>query len=288
MSLYIYNLKNLPKLNKPIFMIGSFESFHAGHNLLYEKAKEINSDISNPRDIVIVYFSDVEQMPKNAGKKFTDHMFRLNSFAHLGFKHALKLDYKLIRGLSPDDFIDLIIDKQDDFDIVIGADFKYGINGSGDVKTLKARFKNKIHSIDIMKLNNEQKVSTSFIKEALIAGDIDLVNLLNLYKYGFNARVYKQSDVLNIEFDQDLVPMRPGVYSVNIIIEDTSYYALLLITNDNKRQIEMIDFQWTSLSKHECQIIVHSFLRPFFINSQQESNDDDFKRAKEYFAFLLK
>ncbi|QBF34894.1 riboflavin biosynthesis protein [Mycoplasmopsis phocirhinis] len=286
MSLYVYNLKNLPKFNHPIFMIGSFEAFHAGHNLLYEKAKELNLLHNNTRDIIIVYFSDVEQMPKNLGKKFSDHLFRLHSFAQLGFKHALKLDYKLIHALEPNDFIDLIIDKQNDFDIVVGSDFKYGSKAKANVKTLKSRFKDKIHSIDIMRLNNEQKVSTSFIKEALIAGDIDLVNLLNLYKYGFNAKIFKQNDILNLQFDLDLTPMRAGVYCVNIIIEDINYYALMLITNDNQRLIEMIDFSWTSLSKHDCKIVVFAFLRPFFTNSQIKANESDFTRAKEYFTYL--
>ncbi|AIA29414.1 riboflavin biosynthesis protein [Mycoplasmopsis californica HAZ160_1] len=288
MSLTVYTLSNLVELKKPIFMIGSFESFHIGHNLLYERAKELASQSEIERDIVIVYFSDVENLPKNHSVMFTDELFRLQAFAGIGIKYAVQLKYSIIRQMSPDNFIDTLVKKQNDFDLISGTDFKYGINAHGNIETLKNRFGNRFHPVQIMRLNNEQKVSTGFIKEALFAGDIDLVNILSVFKYGFHALIGKEDNRLKLDFRANLAKMRPGVYCANIEIANMYYYCLLTIHSNNERVIEMIDFTWTSDKKHQSKITINSFLRPFYPNSQEKINPDDVERAKEYFIYLSK
>ncbi|MBU4690228.1 riboflavin biosynthesis protein [Mycoplasma sp. ES3157-GEN-MYC] len=282
MSLHVYNLNNLPTLNKPIFMIGSFESFHAGHNMLFEKAKELSK---GQRDIVIVYFDDVENLPKNNTGVFTDHLFRLQAFAGIGFNIALQLKYIEIRQLSPKEFIDKIVKNQTDYDIVTGTDFRFGLNASGNIKTLDSLLNNNFHAVELMKLNGEHKISTSFIKECVLSGDLDLVNFLNLFKFGFNSKITKINNELLLEFDSKLVKMRPGVYCANIEVDDLYYYCLLLVKNNGSRTIEMIDFDWKSLSTFNCKITVNMLLRPFLPNSLEESITEDFERSKEYFIF---
>ncbi|WP_051630143.1 FAD synthase [Mycoplasma simbae] len=288
MALHVYSLTNLPKLKQPIFMIGSFESFHIGHNMLFEKAKQLQAASEYERDIVIVYFADVENMPKNNGVFLTDEMFRLQAYAGIGIEHALRLKYLAIRHIWPLDFLTQLTKNQEDFDIITGTDFKFGVNASGNSALLAQQYGQNYHAVDVMKLNNDQKVSTSFIKELVGAGDFDLVNLLSLFKYGFNCSITKISNFLELHVPEKLMPMRPGVYCANIEINEMYYYCLLLVKTDGTRNIEMIDFNWTSLDTHQCKVTVNMLLRPFYENSNQESNDDDLTRSKEYFAFLSK
>lgn len=63
MSFNVYSFNNLLKFNDLIYLIGVFESFYLGYNFLYEKVKEIKGNLN--RDIVIVFFKDVENMFKN-------------------------------------------------------------------------------------------------------------------------------------------------------------------------------------------------------------------------------
>nr|WP_307916980.1 hypothetical protein [Mycoplasmopsis bovis] len=90
MSFNVYSFDKLPKFNNPIYLIGVFESFHLGHNFLYEKAKEIKKN--SARDIVIVFFKDVEHMFKNKdGYIFTNFENRIQEFANLGFTNGIYL-----------------------------------------------------------------------------------------------------------------------------------------------------------------------------------------------------
>nr|WP_308507179.1 hypothetical protein [Mycoplasmopsis agalactiae] len=99
MSFNVYSFNNLPKFNDPIYLIGVFESFHLGHNFLYEKAKEIKGN-SN-RDIVIVFFKDVENMFKNKnGYIFTDFENRIQEFANLGFAQGIYLEFEKLWALE--------------------------------------------------------------------------------------------------------------------------------------------------------------------------------------------
>ncbi|TQC53974.1 hypothetical protein E1I18_01470 [Mycoplasmopsis mucosicanis] len=283
MSIYVYELDNLIEFKKPIFMIGSFESFHIGHNELLLKAKELNALSNNERDIVLIYFADVENLPKNNGIKFTDELYRLENFAKLGFTKVLRLKYDTIKLLSPFDFINKITQNQHDFDIISGSDFRYGVNASGDVNTLKDFFGEKFHCIDLMKLANEQKVSTSFIKECLLVGDIEVVNLLCLFKYGFNTKVTLKNDRIHLDNVPNLAKIRPGLYCANIIVNSMAYYCILCVFNDNSMSIEMIDFDWKSYETFEAKILIHKLIRPFFSNAIESTTSQDFEQAKEFF-----
>ncbi|VEU60928.1 riboflavin kinase [Mycoplasmopsis bovigenitalium] len=288
MPLKVYTLNNLPRFKRPIFIMGSFESFHLGHKKLLEKALFLSQQDNFEREIILIYFADTQNLPKNSNQVFCDEIYRLEGFLMNGVLNAIQLKYNEISQLSHVSFIDKLITNQDDFDIVSGDDFRFGNRALGDINYLASRFNNNYHCVQMLKLENNQKISTSFLKELALQGEIEVINMLNCFKFGFNAFIQKSSGILFLDFDDNLTRMQPGIYAANIEINKMGYYCLLLVKKDNTRTIEMIDFDWTSIERFHCKIIIHKLIRPFYKNSLEETKPDDFAKAKEFFIEKVK
>ncbi|EIN15035.1 Riboflavin biosynthesis protein [Mycoplasmopsis agalactiae 14628] len=245
MSFNVYSFNNLPKFNDPIYLIGVFESFHLGHNFLYEKAKEIkgNSD----RDIVIVFFKDVENMFKNKnGYIFTDFENRIQEFANLGFSQGIYLEFEKIWALEANLFLEKLFKNQDGLiDVVVGKDFRFGLNAKGNADTIKETvgYQN-VHSVDIVKIGENIKVSTTFLKSCLEIGDIELVNSLNLYIYSFSANitVNESTKLISLTTNSNIIPLKDGIYLSYVEINEMTYYAVLKANIDNY-ELKFLDFE---------------------------------------------
>ncbi|UUM25758.1 hypothetical protein NQV05_01275 [Mycoplasmopsis agalactiae] len=245
MSFNVYSFNNLPKFNDPIYLIGVFESFHLGHNFLYEKAKEIKGN-SN-RDIVIVFFKDVENMFKNKNSYiFTDFENRIQELANLGFAQGIYLEFEKLWALEANLFLEKLFKNQDGLiDVVVGKDFRFGLNAKGNLDTIKETIGEKnVHSVDIVKIGENIKVSTTFLKSCIEIGDIELVNSLNLYTYSFSANITinDNTKLINLTTDSNIIPLKDGIYLSYVEINEMTYYAVLKANIDNY-EIKFLDFE---------------------------------------------
>ncbi|WP_036456930.1 FAD synthase [Mycoplasmopsis lipofaciens] len=285
--LKIYNFKNIPKFNNPIFLLGAFESFHIGHNLLLDKAKELNKKNNNTRDIVLVFFADVENLPKNNKEIFSDLKNRVQEFSNIGFQYAIQLKYNEVGYLQAEDFIKKLVSKQSDYSLIIGKEFKFGFKAQGDYKLLNNLYCDRVYSIEPLKLNNNMKVSTTFLKENLVDGDIDILNTLNVFPYSFSCDIHQDEDVIKIIKHDLLITLHNGVYLVNVEIGELTYFAILQVNFDMSYYLYFIDFKLQSQEYLFARIIVLNKIRLFMKNEKEKINDNDIFVAKNEFIKLI-
>ncbi|KUH47268.1 FAD synthase [Mycoplasmopsis meleagridis] len=288
MPMRIFELENNEYFNKPIFVFGSFETFHLGHNQLFLAAKEIKKQ-NYERDIVLVYFADVENLPKNMNKGiFTNLNYRIQKMANLGFLNAIELNFKNIYNLEAEDFIKKLTYKYDEFTLVIGEDFKFGYKGKGNTTFLKENFPNNTFIVKELKLENGNKISTSFIKECLLSGEIDLVNTLNMYKYGFDVSLNEKDDLIHIsKVDNKLVSLKKGIYIAFLELNDYVYYVVYLNGN-NKQIIKSLDYDLHLVDNFLGKIEILEKIRILVTNEKEEIDENDLFLAKNYFIKLNK
>lgn len=286
MSLDVYTLKNQPKFVKPIYILGSFESFHIGHALLLAKAQKIKAQ--NNGDIVLVIFKDIEKMHKSDGLIFSDYENRLQEIANLNIKNCISLIYSEISSFEPDKFINELTKNQEDFTIVCGDDFHYGFKATGDVKTLKKQLNDKAVIVPAMKLQNGQKVSTNLLKEFVEFGDINLINKILLYSYSFSAELNISEDKIKVIKNPRLLPLKQGLYLANIEINKFTYYAILNVHFDTSYEMEFIDFEVNEAKNLKVRFKVLESIRTYQENEEENIKDEDRKFAKKYFLQLLK
>ncbi|MGV2392430.1 UNVERIFIED_CONTAM: hypothetical protein O8I53_05290 [Campylobacter lari] len=288
MALNIYNFDNLPKFNQPIYLLGSFESFHLGHNALYIRAQEIKKEYPN-RDIVLVFFKDMENMQKyNNPYIFTDFENRIQAFANLGFKYAIYLEFNKIKNLTADEFIDKLLLKQKNnlFTLIVGKDYKFGYKALGTSESLIQKFgDDRVIIVEHLKVGDNLKISTSFIKECVELGDIELANSLNLFYVSFNAKVLskKYNQAIELIPNQSVLMPRAGLYLVYIEMNTFTYYAILKVDYDLSCEVEFIDFKLKDDIEIDARVKLIKSLRFFKELNDAEITNHDRNFAKKEF-----
>lgn len=287
MSLDIYNFNNFPTFKDPVFIIGSFESFHLGHYELYKKAKELQAN-EPERDIVLVFLKDIENINKYKNPFiFSDFNNRIQEFANLGFQKAIYLEFNKIANLEPSEFIKKLTTNQNNFHIIVGEDFKYGAKAKGNVSTLKEEIgSDKITAMPFLKVNESIKISTSFLKECLELGDIELVNSLNCFTYSFSSKLINHNlddHVINMQVDDNLVLLRAGLYLSYVEINNYVYYAILRANLDGDYDLKFVDFALKDNEEINSRIKVLKPLRFFVKPSDEAISETDINNSKKQF-----
>ena len=133
--------------------------------------------------------------------------------------------------MKPEDFIGEFLEKSNPKNIIVGKDFRFGINASGNIDTLKS-YKNciyDVHSIDIESIKN-QKISSTAIKDFLKLGLIKDANKYLGRKYYIKGMVVEGDKrgrqigfpTTNLKTDWNFLPMN-GVYVTNITHDNQVY-----------------------------------------------------------------
>jgi len=216
------------KINNNIesITIGSFDGIHIAHKALIDRA-----------DAVIVIERNSGYI--TPGFKRTIYLDKPCFFYHL---HKLKL-------LSPKEFVAKI---EKDFPylkkIIIGYDFLFGQNKSGDSKKLKELFKGEVIVVDEVSIDNIP-IHSRTIKKYLIDGNIKMANRLLGRGYTISGEVIKGQGLgakelvptINLKVKYYQMP-KNGVYSTKTRVNNIWYKSISFIgdrvTTDNSYAIE--------------------------------------------------
>ncbi len=228
----IYNNANLNKKHcNGVIAIGNFDGLHLGHQKVINEAKQKAKKNKLPFGVMTF-----EPMPVMFfSKKTNDH--RINSLNQKKTQlKKLKLDFLIIikfnkkfSSLTAEEFIKKIIFKKTRCKyLYVSRNFKFGFKRQGNIKTLK-KLENKYDYENIitnpLKINNKT-ISSSFIREKIRAGKIELVNKLLNRSWCVEGKVIKGKKrgrkigfpTCNMSLNSYVVP-KLGVYAVKVITD---------------------------------------------------------------------
>ena len=215
--------------------LGFFDGMHLGHQKLVEKVIEV-ANKKNLKKALLTF----DQHPKSylANVSFKELMSLDDKAMFLeeyGFDYlfVLKFDFELasMRAL---DFINEFIVKTNIKHIICGFDFHFGKNGEGNFETLIQNEKND-YEVSVIKKQkyNHHKISSSYLKEALTNGDVELVEKLLGRYYCVGGKVVHGLKngrkigfpTVNIDANNYFLP-KNGVYGVIIVIDGKRYLGM--------------------------------------------------------------
>lgn len=238
-NVYFYNKKDF-KINNGVFVLGSFESIHNGHKILFEKAKEINDNV------VVVLFANPEDLPKNQNNLFEEFEVRVQVLANFGIKNILVLEYdEKLRSIDGQTFIENLIEMGASH-FVVGKDHKFGKQALWNSEKLATFFPNTT-IVELENIIEKVKISTSILKENVALGEMKFVN-------HFLVEPYKI--IVNLDFNNkfkensQLVKIARGIYTCNFIFENKKYHGYVhfnFLENENS-QLFLFDFPKTENS----------------------------------------
>tara|TARA_B100000700_G_scaffold2309_1_gene2792 strand:- start:33 stop:926 length:894 start_codon:yes stop_codon:yes gene_type:complete len=234
------------KSDVEVTCIGAFDGVHKGHIELINKTKEINNNFQ------IVTFDKIPKLyfDKNL-KPLLDNENRNKIFNNLKPTNLVFLKFNEINQISSDEFLKYLDLNLRTKKIVVGKDFKFGKNRTGDVDNIISYFgKNNVILLPDYIINNE-KVSSSKIRKYLDTGHIQKANNFLGREYQLSGLVIKGMKLgskigfptANVQLDQDLYIPKFGVYEISCIVEENLFKGILNIgltpTVVNRRKVKI-------------------------------------------------
>lgn len=276
--------------------LGKFDGLHRGHQKLVNRIMEYKSPEC---DSVLCAFDMGREslMTKDERRK------RLEG----------KIDYlveypftKELREMEAEDFIDQILcDNFHASHIVVGTDFSFGYRKKGDAAMLAAFAESRGYTLDVIEKERYQGrvISSSYIREALSRGEVELAGELLGYPYEMSGVVEHGRRLgrtlgfptMNIEPREHKILPRFGVYACRAQIDGKWYDAIgnagikPTVTNEHKRLLEVFVFGYEGDTYgKEIRVQFCTFERPETkFDSVEELKNQvmrDIRFGEEYFG----
>ncbi len=172
--------------------IGAFDGIHRGHLELINKTKQISNNYQ------VVTFNEIPKIYFNNDlKPLLNNKKRNNIFKKLKPTNLIYLKFDEINELSSVDFIKLLSLNLKTKKIVVGKDFKFGKNRTGDIDNIISFFgeENVILLTDYL-IDNE-KISSTKIRNYLDSGNIKKANKFLGRKYELSGKVVKGMELVD-------------------------------------------------------------------------------------------
>lgn len=263
MKIY-HGIDDFSPLQYAVVTSGTFDGVHVGHQKIFARLREIAS--RNFGETVVITFWPHPRLvlhPEDSDLKL------LNTFeekAELlkdqGIQHLIRIPFtKEFSQLTSEQFIQQILVKTiGTRKLVIGYDHHFGKNREGSFEQLKLN--GPRYGFDVEEIPRQEvdhvAVSSTNIRKALEAGDIETANHFLGQPYRLSGRVVKGDRIghaigyptANIEIDTKykLIPS-DGIYAVTVGHEHHRYGGMLYIgnrptINGEKRNIEVNIFDF--------------------------------------------
>jgi riboflavin kinase/FMN adenylyltransferase len=237
-SPFEHSLKGMP--NKQVLALGDFDGIHLGHQEVIQRAlktaKLLGLPVSimtfNPHPRAILGQSKYEQV-------LTPLKEKMEWFAKLGIQYTYLVDFNAaFAQITPEFFVDGILQPMGIESIIVGFDFTFGHQGRGTADTLSfmSRGRFAVEVVRPFHLDGD-KVSSTRIREYLQDRHVDKANELL-------GRIYRIQGIVvtgegrgrtigfptaNIEPTERYVLPAQGVYAVRVGVKGKHYNGAMNI-----------------------------------------------------------
>lgn len=275
------NIDNLPPFRNAVITIGTFDGVHEGHQKIIAALKKEAATVNG--ETVLITFHPHPRKVVQVEKPLllintTNEKIELLTKA--GIDHLVIVAFtKTFAEQTPDEYIsEFLIQKFHPATIIIGYDHRFGKDRLGDYRLMEKKasaFGYKLLEIPKHVLD-EIGVSSTKIRNAILASDIETANKLLGYEFFFEGVVVKGDQLgrklgyptANLEYtDPDKVHLGHGVYAVYISVDGEQKRGMLsignrptLINSEEKVEVNIFDFDRDIYGK-TIRVTVKKFLR---------------------------
>jgi len=240
---YIAELDQYQESHQTVVTLGKFDGMHKGHMKLINRVREY-SERSEAKSLVVTFDmklrSEKDDTNREGGVSRAILMSNQERFWYL----EELVDYlvvcpftRSISQMKAEDFIKNILVKQlYASHIVVGADFRFGHGKEGDARML-SRFSDIYgYTLDIIEKEEHDGhvISSTYIKQELEKGNLELTNILLGYPYTVVGQVEHGrklgrtlgAPTMNVKpSPQKLLPPY-GVYASRIMVDGIWYFGI--------------------------------------------------------------
>ncbi len=290
------DINNLPKFNRAVITVGSFDGIHRGHQRLLSKIHQLAQN--NQGESVVITFHPHPRRILDGRESVTPILTTLDEkiqlFEQYGVANLVIVPFSIeFSQMQPLEYIqNFLVAKFNPSIIVIGYDHRFGLNRGGDIYLLReyaAEFHYEIVEIDKLTVD-AMVISSTHIRRAILDGNLVLANKLLNHRYVLNGKVIHGEKIgsslgyptanIKIEDKDKLIP-KTGIYTAWIRVEGQLMHGMVYIghrpvlKNRPELTIEVHIFDFQSIIYHKTLTVeLIEFLR-------EERNFDALDDLKE-------
>lgn len=256
----IYHLDALTDSNAlpaSALTIGNFDGVHRGHQAMLAKLRSIAAPLQLATAVMIFepqpreYFATLKGMPNNAPARLSTLEEKQRLLAKNGVDIVIVARFdNAFRSLSANEFADLLVQRLAVKTLVLGDDFRFGHDRTGDstflrnyglpvtnlhtiTDTANTNADADNHNLDRQNITtldqqqNDERISSTRIRQCLQDGDLATANHLLGYDYSITGEVISGDKIgrtlafptANIALNR-LKPAPHGIYGVDVVVVD--------------------------------------------------------------------
>ncbi len=273
-------LKTDKNYDNVVLTVGSFDGVHLGHQHILkdvvERAKEISGTPAlltmqpHPRE----YFA-----PDNAPNLLTSFDKKLSLLEEAGIEVLYVLPFDAdTADIEPEVFIEMVLrDHCHASALIVGYDCRFGRKARGDFAMLQA-FAAEMN-FDVKEIApvivESERVSSTLIRERILQGDLETVELLLGRKYSVAGKVERGRGIgktigfptANVRPYHTAIPAQ-GVYIAESVIDGDAYPSAVNIgiaptirNEDITIEAHLLDFD-RDINGSEIEVLFHKRVRP--------------------------
>lgn len=225
----------LPEENETAVALGYFDGLHKGHRNIIERtaAQKANGFIpvcltfsKSPKSVLTL-------SPQNALMTKED---KLKTLEKLGIQKVYEADFEKLKNMSANAFAkDILLDTLKAKKLFCGFNYRYGVNGEGDVNSLRAFCEQNDVELTVIPAQQSEGevVSSTLIRDLIANGQIRRANELLCSRFGFCSVIEhgKQlgrelgTPTINQPLCSDLVVPKFGVYVSVVTLENGNTFC---------------------------------------------------------------
>lgn len=223
--------------NEPIYLaLGFFDCVHFGHRALINSVIE-NAKLKKCKSAVFTFSNNAYKQFNSFAKLIYTFEERVEILSDLGIDYILPFKFdKNLKNMNREEFLKMLISKFNIVGFICGYDYLFGSCGKGDANYLDEFC--KLNNIELQIVPpitiDGHRVSSTLVKEMLIAGSIKNANKLLVSPYRITGRVTKGRGVgktfgfptANIELPLDKQKIGEGVYGTYTKINNKLYKSI--------------------------------------------------------------
>lgn len=233
---YMKNTTEFSIEEPTVISLGKFDGIHRGHELLLEQL------LKKKREgyATVIFTFDIP--PKKAledqnAKVLTTNEEKMHMFESFGIDYLIECPFTpKVMSMEPEVFIEMLVKSLSVKCIVAGEDFHFGRNRRGDYQMLQEYAKKLAYEAIILpKMKEEERdISSTFVREEIMAGRIERANNLLGYPYFVSGEVKHGNQIgrtigfptINLIPPENKLLPAFGVYITKVTIDGIVYQGV--------------------------------------------------------------
>lgn len=238
------NIHEIPRFDKAVVTIGSFDGVHKAHKKLIQRVNQIADEIDG-QGVIVTFHPHPRSIvfPNDASLTLLSTLEeKLFLFEKAGVKNVIVIPFTVeFSQISATEYIEnFIIKTLNPFYLIVGYDHKFGLARRGDFNMLKMYEKeNKFRLIEIEKqFIEDESISSTNIRKSLLKSDFVSANQLIDDYYLVMGKVVKGDSIgrtigyptanVQIQNSKKLLP-NSGIYACYVNVGKSRFEGMLYI-----------------------------------------------------------